>query len=221
MSPVEFSAIFGLGVVSSVHCVQMCGPIVLAYSLGSKRLLVSHVLYNAGRIITYSALGAAVGSAGGLVTRLAGAAGSLQVLTGIAMLIAAAAIAGLMPTTNLIAIERPGIMARFRRAAGRLILSPNKLKLGLLLGFMPCGLVYAALLKAAETGSATGGALTMLAFGSGTAGALVSIGVISSAVGLRLGRWSNGLAAVSIALMGAFLLWRGITGTHMGHIHHG
>jgi sulfite exporter TauE/SafE len=220
MSPVEFSAIFGLGVVSSIHCVQMCGPIVLAYSLGTKRRLASHLMYNAGRIFTYAALGALAGATSGLAARLAGMAHSLQVLAGVAMLVAAAAIAGLLPSTSLITIERPGVMTKFRRAAGRLILSPNKLKLGLLLGFMPCGLVYAALLKAAESGTAAGGALTMLAFGLGTAGTLATIGVVSCTIAGKFGRWSNVLAAASIAGMGVILLWRGIAGAPMGH-HHG
>jgi sulfite exporter TauE/SafE len=91
------------------------------------------------------------------------------------------------------------------------------------LGFLPCGLVYAALLKAVETGTALAGALTMLAFGLGTAGALLTMGLASSMVGLRLGRWSSILSAASIALMGAILLWRGLSGAPapMGHVHHG
>jgi sulfite exporter TauE/SafE len=86
-----------------------------------------------------------------------------------------------------------------------------------MLGFLPCGLIYAALLKALEAGGAWAGALTMLAFGLGTAGALAGIGVVSSLAGPRLGRWSNRVAAVAVMLFGAILLWRGLTAKPVCH----
>jgi sulfite exporter TauE/SafE len=157
------------------------------------------------------------------VTRFAGLANGTRVLAGLAMLVAAAAISGLLPHTSLVRIDRGGIGSRLSRAAGRLLQSRSQFRLGLVLGFLPCGLVYAALLKAVETGTALAGALTMLAFGLGTAGALLTMGLASSMVGLRLGRWSSILSAASIALMGAILLWRGLSGAPapMGHVHHG
>ena len=76
MNPIDLGVIFTLGLVSSLHCVQMSGPIVLSYSVAveslNKRndhpilpaLLGNHVAYNTGRILTYSAMGAIVGTAG-------------------------------------------------------------------------------------------------------------------------------------------------------------
>ncbi len=87
----------------------------------------------------------------------------------------------------------------------------GKLALGLTLGFLPCGLVYAALLKAMESASPVAGALTMFAFGSGTAMALLSMGFVSSFAGLRLGPWTNRLSALAVMLFGAILLWRGLS----------
>jgi sulfite exporter TauE/SafE len=234
MTPLEFFAIFGIGLLSSIHCLQMCGPIVLTYSLplakkpNWRALVRAHAEYNAGRILTYSILGAVAGAAGGTVTvltSLAGLANGARILAGAAMLIAALAIAGAIPNAGLIQIQTGTRGSWFATAVGRQIRSRSTFRLGLLLGLLPCGLVYAALLKAVETGTAVGGALTMLAFGSGTAGTLATVGVASSLAGLRLGRWSNVISAASIALMGAFLLWRGLSGApaigHMGHVHHG
>jgi sulfite exporter TauE/SafE len=104
------------------------------------------------------------------------------------------------PTTGLIHIQT--------KAIGRRLLAPNKFTLGLSLGFLPCGLIYAALLKAVDTGDALHGALTMLTFGAGTAIALLTLGAASSFV--RLPRWSNRLAAVCIVAAGIILIWRGI-----------
>jgi hypothetical protein len=242
----EFPAIFGLGLVSGLHCLQMCGPIVLCYSLKLRRedALRAHLAYNSGRILTYMFLGALAGAAGGglgLLGRMAGLASGARIFAGAAMLVAGVLMIGLFPRSAKGAARRlaqsgtdrtapvlrgfqtPGLVriqsrGRFSRAVSRLLLAPRgKFALGLTLGFLPCGLVYAALLKAVETAAPAAGALTMLAFGMGTAVALLSMGFVSSFAGLRLGNWSNRLAAVSVMAFGAILLWRGLAATPVCH----
>ena len=205
---------FALGLLGSLHCVQMCGPIVLAFSLPLNRsdALRANLGYNAGRILTYAVLGALAGAVGGgigMLGRLAGLASGARVFAGTAMILAGILMIGLLPSNGLVTIQKHGVTARFRALVGRRLLAPNgKFTLGLTLGFLPCGLVYAALLKAVDSGSALWGAGTMLAFGAGTAVALLSIGAASSF--LRLPRWSNRLAAVFMMLAGALLIWRGL-----------
>ena len=216
----EFPAIFGLGVVSGLHCVQMCGPIVLCYSLKLERrgALRAHFAYNGGRILTYMLLGALAGAAGGglgLLGRMAGFAAGARIFAGACMVLAGVLMTGLLPKSGLVHIQSLG---PFSRSVSRLLIAPRgKFALGLALGFLPCGLVYAALLKALETASPVGGALTMLAFGGGTAVALLSIGFASSFAGLRLGPWSSRLAAASVMLFGAILLWRGLSAAPVCH----
>jgi sulfite exporter TauE/SafE len=212
--PLELGLIFILGLVSSLHCVQMCGPIVLAFSLPLPRpeALRAQLHYNAGRVLTYAALGALAGALGGgigLLGRLAGLASGARVFAGSAMIVAGILTIGLVPSNNLVTIQNRGVTKRFSQFLGRRLLAPKgKFTLGLTLGFLPCGLVYAALLKAVDSGSALAGALTMLAFGAGTAVALLTLGAASSFV--RFPRWSNRLAAVSMLLAGALLVWRGL-----------
>jgi sulfite exporter TauE/SafE len=199
----------------------MCGPIVLAFSLPLQRgdALRANAGYNAGRILTYCLLGALAGTVGGgigMLGRLAGLASGARVFAGSAMIVAGILMVGLLPANGLVTIQTGGVTARFRKAIGRRLLAPNgKFTLGLTLGFLPCGLVYAALLKAVDTGNALAGALTMLAFGTGTAVALLTLGAASSFV--RFPRWSNRLAAVSLMLAGAVLLWRGLTAAPVCH----
>jgi sulfite exporter TauE/SafE len=200
-----FALMFVLGVVGSLHCLQMCGPIVLAYSLplDRRRAIRAHFQYNAGRILTYTALGAAAGSAGHLIAVLSGFAAAARVVAGMGMI--AAAILWLVPirTTGLINIQA---------AAGRRLMAPGgKFGLGLVLGFLPCGLIYAALLKSLDTGTAIGGAAAMLGFGLGTAMALLPIGFVSSIRPLRPGPWTTRFAAVCIMATGLLLIWRGLT----------
>ena len=212
--PLELALMFVLGLAGSLHCVQMCGPIVLAFSfpLHGRDAVRAHLGYNAGRILTYAFLGALAGAVGGgigMLGRLAGLASGARIFAGTAMIVAGILMVGLLPSSGLVTIQQHGVTARFRGFIGRRLLAPTgKFTLGLTLGFLPCGLVYAALLKAVDSGSALWGAATMLAFGAGTAVALLSLGAASSFV--RFPRWSNRLAAVFMMLAGALLVWRGL-----------
>jgi len=224
MTPLEFSVVFSFGLAGGLHCAQMCGPLVLAYSLplrgGAMR---AHLAYNAGRIATYTLLGAVAGAVGqgiGLVGHLAGIASAARIVAGVAMIVAGILLARILPATGLVSIERRGITARFSSAIARFVTAPRvgtKFSLGLLLGFLPCGLIYAALLKAVETAGPVSGALTMLAFGLGTAAALVTVGLGSSYLGGHLGRWANRLEPISMMIFGAILLWRGILAKPVCH----
>ena len=226
MTAIEIWVVFTLGLISSLHCVQMCGPIVLSYSVAldqAKRsagrapssFVFGHLAYNAGRILTYSALGAAAGLAGktvGLVGRLAGITSALAIVGGVLMLIAGLVMFGAFPAVRVFGGNFFRITSGFVRPLSKLIASASvgsRFLLGLALGLLPCGLIYAALLRALATGSAFWGAATMAAFGVGTAGALLVVGVFSSAIRGRLNRWGTQLAAVGVMAMGALLIVRG------------
>src|ERR1039457_5915089 len=135
--PFELGLVFVLGLVSSLHCVQMCGPIVLAFSLPLSRpeALRAHVQYNAGRILTYALLGALAGAVGGgigMLGRLAGLASGARVFAGCAMIVAGILMVGLLPSSGLVTIQNRGITARFSKLAGRRLLAgKGKFTLGL------------------------------------------------------------------------------------------
>ena len=244
MSVVELAVMFTLGLASSLHCVQMCGPIVLSYSLGASQtgrtsaagtvpyFVLGHLAYNAGRIITYTALGALAGLAGstvGMLGRLAGLGSVLALLGGALMIVAGLFLWGIIPSTAFAGIQVFQLTSGFLRRVGRLLAAPaagTRFVLGLALGFLPCGLIYAALSRSLATGSPFWGAAAMMAFGMGTAGALLALGLFSSAIRMRLNRWGNRLAAVSVILMGIVLIWRGVmpsmlmTGMHATRMCH-
>jgi len=217
-------AVFTLGLISSLHCVQMCGPIVLSYSVAleqkkarvSGALFAGHLAYNFGRILTYSALGAVAGLAGktvGVIGHLAGIGSALAIVGGALMLIAGVVMFGVFPAAQAVGGKLFRVTSGFLRPLAKLISSAsigNRFLLGLSLGLLPCGLIYAALLRALATGSAIWGAATMAAFGAGTAAALLAVGIFSSAIRGQLNRWGTQLAAVSVVLMGALLILRGL-----------
>jgi uncharacterized protein len=112
MSLVEFSLVFALGLAASLHCVQMCGPIVISYSVFLKRdMMLAHLSYNAGRVITYSALGALAGAAGsgiGMLGKLAGLASAARLLAGGAMVVTGILMLRVLPRKVLVQVERRG-----------------------------------------------------------------------------------------------------------------
>jgi sulfite exporter TauE/SafE len=200
MTLADFGIGLSFGLVTGLHCLQMCGPIALA--VGGGRALV---LYNAGRVVTYTVLGALAGSVGKALMFLGGTA---TVIAGAAMIVAGLLMTGIVPSKDLITI-RPG--GRFSRLTGGLLRAGrNKFLLGLALGLLPCGLVYAALLKAMHAAGPAAGAVTMFAFGLGTSVALFAVGYGAA----FCGRWMQRLAPISVMIGGAVLVWRGLTGPH-------
>lgn len=216
MNWTDLPVVFGLSLVASLHCAQMCGPIVLSFSLtGASR--GSCVAYNAGRILTYSILGAIAGMIGRGVAslgRLAGIEEASALACGILLVVAGLIMFGALRRPELIQI------APIRRA-GRLLRVPGimaKFGLGTLLGFLPCGLIYAALLKSMSAGSSLAGAANMLVFGIGTAVPLLALGVFSATFLRWLGKYSAAFAAAGVTLMGVALIWRGLKPICLMHL---
>lgn len=222
MTPGEMSAMVGLGLVSSLHCAQMCGPIVLAYSGGSSgRNWPMHLAYNAGRILTYSFLGALAGWGGqGLswAGRVTGAAPAATMVAGLLMILAGVLMVRPLRGNGLVAIGATSMFGFASRSSARFLLSPSifsKFAMGLALGLLPCGLVYAALAKAFSTGSPWDGALTVAGFGVGTAASLVAIGSFAAPLlgWLRTrgaAAWPDRLASASLVIFGAVMIWRAL-----------
>jgi uncharacterized protein len=230
MSLLELSLVFVFGLLGSLHCLQMCGPIVISYSVSlakhgafRQEMLLAHLCYNGGRIVTYTALGALAGAAGGsigMLGHLAGLASAARLLSGAAMIVTGILMLRVLPRKLLVQVGRRGVTAFLSRSVSRLLVSSRalgKFGLGLILGFLPCGLIYGALLKSVETAHPLAGALTMMAFGMGTALALFGMGVVSSIAGLRMGGWANRVAALSVLAAGAILVWRGLTAGPVCH----
>src|SRR5690348_509018 len=116
-----YLAIFVLGLISGAHCLQMCGPIVLV--IGPRRN--SQLAYHAGRILTYTLLGALAGSAGHLIAlagRLANLASGARIVAGAAMIVAGILMIGILPARELIGIRQP---SRLTRLTARLLATPR------------------------------------------------------------------------------------------------
>jgi len=203
------ASLFLFGVLASpLHCGGMCGPFVLGQvaadarataGAGEWRRLAGAALlpYHAGRLVTYAGLGALAGALAQPLDRWAeGALASAALLFLGAILMLAQALGLALPGASAGA----GPLARLARPFATARTSGHRLALGLLLGFLPCGLVYAALAVAAGSGSATGGAVVMAAFGAGTVPALVAVGWGGALLGRR---WRDGARRIAAPLIAA------------------
>jgi sulfite exporter TauE/SafE len=228
LSDAGFVAIFLVGLLGGTHCVGMCGGIVGALSaqVGADRpSLPIHLAYNAGRIFSYVVAGSVVGAIGGLGMAFGPVASVQLVFYVLANLMLVALGIYLMGFTRSLAmIERFGhrlwrriqpLTTRFLPVRG----AAQALPLGMLWGWLPCGLVYSVLATALVTGSAARGALAMLAFGLGTLPNLLLAGVLFTRfrrfAQAPLARTISGLLVLGFGLYGLFyaarlagILWR-------------
>lgn len=195
-SSLGFLAAFLIGLTGGVHCVGMCGGIVGALTLGlplvRERPLLARLpfllAYNTGRIASYVAAGALAGGVGAWAANLVSvhrAQLGLQVVAGLFMILLGLYLAGWWPVLGH--LERAGgVLWRRIEPLGRRLLPvrtlPQALGIGLVWGWLPCGLVYSALVWAIGAGGAGKGALLLLGFGLGTLPALLAMGTAAVAL---------------------------------------
>jgi len=224
---IELLTLFIIGFLGGFgHCIGMCGGIVLTYTMKIEendplanptwwQTVKPHLIYNLGRLTTYTVLGqifGIIGSTIGLILAIRDFQGLLQIFAGLIMIVLGIELAGWMP--NLSSDSFPGVSI-FKKLTVSLFNHVNRkniFMLGLVLGLLPCGLVYAAGAKAAATQSMIGGMLTMLFFGLGTLPAMVISGLTAHLVSNRLRRRLYKIAALLVMVMGVLAILRGFDG---------
>lgn len=218
MGGFEFGAAFVVGLLGSGHCLVMCGGVATALELavepGSVSRLASRSGYQAGRLLGYATAGAVAGGLGSSLLNQLSAELALSIARSLQaiMLILLGLYLSALWRAPLAAIERWGGRIWRAMAPLRSRLMPVRgfsgaLRMGLLWGFLPCGLVYSALALSLASGSAGAGALTMLAFGAGTLPAVVMISALanratSAAANQTVRRIAGMLILASGVLMG-------------------
>lgn len=187
-----FWTAFLIGFIGSFHCVGMCGPIALSlpYQDVTKwRTAANTLVYNLGRIVSYSFIGLLFGFLGKGIA-LAGLQQWLSIGLGVLMLLAAFSVFNF--EKQLIKIPILDVFFRkIRFGLGQLLKRKNKktqtlFTLGILNGFLPCGLVYLAVVGAIGTGSILGGSLYMTLFGLGTIPLMLSVSLLGNLINLNV-----------------------------------
>jgi uncharacterized protein len=200
---------FVLGLVGSLHCAVMCGPLVLAVTKSAGANVgfnTSRLVYHAGRIATYIAIGALFGAIGQTFA-LVGLQRWISLLAGIAIL------AGLLLSTKLaLKTSVAKLVTRLKTTFARLLQRrtlASQFALGAINGLLPCGLVYIATAGASVTLSPVLGAFHMAAFGAGTLPMLLGVSALGSKVRF-LNQHAQKLIPASVALVAILLVLRGM-----------
>jgi len=223
----SYLSAFLVALLGGVHCVGMCGGIVGALTLGlpqtdgMRQRMPFLLAYNAGRILSYTAAGALVGGVGamaGNLTRMHAAQLVLQLVAALFMVVLGLYVAGWW--NGLLRVERIGgrlIWQRLQPLGRRLlpVQSPARaFQLGLLWGWLPCGLVYSVLIWSVAAGSALHGAALMLSFGLGTLPTLLAMGTFAAALTVWVRRpavrHAAGSLIIALALMQMYAVWRSV-----------
>jgi hypothetical protein len=193
----------------------MCGGLVSALSLseaGRQGGWFFHLLYNLGRISTYTFIGAVVGWLGSALAytdRFKMVSRSLLIGSDVFVILVGLGTAGLFAWLNVSKLDFPGPMKAMTLAvAGLRRLPPaiSALPLGLLFGFIPCGYLYAVAITAAQSASVATGALMLFAFGLGTAPSLLLFGGAAHWLSGRARTWMLRIAGLVVAGMGVINL---------------
>jgi sulfite exporter TauE/SafE len=193
----------------------MCGPIVVALPLKKHNILskiTGTVLYNSGRVFTYSVLGILFGLLGRGI-HMAGFQQWTSILLGTAMIVSV-----LFP---FVFREKITIGGLFKGFAARLILRLKKLftdrsyfsllMIGLLNGLLPCGLVYVAIAGAINSGDVISGAIFMMLFGFGTIPLLMVATLASDAIGQRIRFKMQRVVPYFVFMLGVLFILRGMS----------
>lgn len=210
----NFYTALTIGLVGSLHCIGMCGPIAIALPLGRKswwHRTLGGLTYNLGRILTYGLLGAVFGLLGQGI-EMAGLQRWASILIGAAMILSVlfpALFKGKIKIEQFLFGYAGKMIGKFRKLFA-IQSFPSLFLIGLLNGLLPCGLVYVAVAGALNTNSIPGGIVFMLLFGLGTLPVMLAIPLIGNLIGSGFRKKYQYLLSVLVLVLGILFVLRGL-----------
>ena len=215
-SGMGYGMLFVIGLISSVHCIAMCGGIGLSQSLSANKQansLLPAMLYNCGRVCSYTMIGLILGFAGSLIGGGTDVGvplilqSILKITAGIAMMIMGINMLGIFPWLRRFTIHTP--MAVARLIGGKRMAAKGPFIIGLLNGIMPCGPLQAMWIVAFASASPVSGALSMFMFSLGTVPLMLGLGSIVSLLGKRFTSQVMKVGAILVVVMGLAMFTQG------------
>lgn len=211
-----YGILFFVGLLTSLHCVAMCGGINLAQCVSYKvdsgdtsklSRLKPSLLYNSGRVVSYTIIGGVVGALGSGISFSGAAKGIVAVISGVFMVIMGLNMLNIFPWLRKFNPRMPKIF-------GKKIHNNNgkygPFYVGLLNGLMPCGPLQAMQIYALGTGSFVAGALSMFMFSIGTVPLMFGLGALSSILSGKFTHKMMKVSAVMVIVLGVVMANRGL-----------
>ena len=216
-STMGFGMLFVIGLMTSVHCIAMCGGINVSQCLSENKKFsgLYPVMYNLGRVVSYTVIGFVLGFAGmlfGTGENLGVSSiiqGLIKSFAGIYMVIMGVNMLGFVPQIKRLTFHFPNFIGKFR------VKNSQPFVVGLLNGFMPCGPLQSIQLVALATGNPFTGGLSMFAFSLGTVPLMLGLGSLVSVLGKRFTDRMMTVGAILVTVMGLAMVSQGASLTGM------
>lgn len=209
---VELPFLFVIGSLTSVHCIAMCGGINLTQSVNAaqkqEKTLKANLLYNLGRVISYTVIGGIAGAVGSALSFGGSFKGIVAIIAATIMLLMALRMLGIFKSLRKLRLPIPKKLAV---GYAKLMRGRSSFFIGLLNGLMPCGPLQSMQIYALSTGSFLMGALSMLLFSLGTVPLMFGFGFISGKLNAKYTRYMLTVSAVLIFVMGLSMLTNGLS----------
>lgn len=221
-SSMGYGMLFVMGLLTSVHCIAMCGGINLSQCLRDKKfkndekkstVFLPSVLYNFGRVISYTVIGFLLGLVGWIIggnTNVAASTllqGILKLIVGLLMVIMGINMLGIFPALRRLSIKMPKFITKF--IGSKSTTNTRPFIVGLLNGLMPCGPLQSMQILALASANPFSGALSMLLFSLGTVPLMLGLGAIVTALGKKFTHAVMNIGAVMVTVLGLAMLNQG------------
>ena len=216
-SDMSLGMLFVIGLLTSIHCVAMCGGINISVSASyqfkninklKNKSIKPGLLYNLGRVISYTLIGGIVGFIGSVISFNPSAKNLISVLVGFFMITLGISMTGILKNSKFIKIRLPSKISEFLLKQRRKITSP--FFIGIFNSLMPCGPLQSMQIYALGTGSFIYGAISMFVFALGTVPLMLLVSIISSVLTANMSVILKKISAILIIFLGLVMLNRGI-----------
>ncbi|MDR5585936.1 MULTISPECIES: sulfite exporter TauE/SafE family protein [Clostridium] len=209
----SYVVLFIVGMLTSIHCVGMCGGIMLTQSLSKNsivnekqnkfKILMPSILYNAGRVTSYTIIGGIVGALGSVLSLSLNVKAGLQIFAGLFMVIMGLNMTG-FSLFRKFNIKLPWSSCNIKNK------SKSSFLVGMLNGLMPCGPLQTMQLYALGTGSAITGAISMFLFSLGTVPLMLAFGAISGFLSKGYTKQLLKFSGILVVILGLIMGNRGL-----------
>lgn len=210
-----YGMLFVIGILTSFHCVAMCGGIGLSQcNITAEDTDQGHlrpsILYNLGRVLSYTIIGGVVGAIGNFVSFTGTVKGIVQLIAGLFMVIMGINMLNLFPWLKKLSPRMPAVISN-RISKEKKKHNNGAFYVGLLNGLMPCGPLQAMQIYALSTASPVKGALSMFIFSLGTVPLMFGIGALSSYLNKKFAKNVAAVSGVLVVVLGMFMFARGMS----------
>lgn len=213
----SYGLLFIFGLLTSVHCIGMCGGIAISQTSkgqsenisgggSSISFLFPGLIYNLGRVMAYTFVGGLVGGVGQIFGLSGLWKGIIPIIGGLFMIIMGINLLGIFPVFRYLNIRLPHFAYRIIKGNS----GKSPLYIGLLTGLMPCGPLQIMQIYAISTGSVIHGALSMLIFSLGTVPLMFGLGTINSLLNKRFSKYLMKVSAAFVLVLGLIMFGRGM-----------